>query len=493
MNKIYVGIDLGTTNSLVASFDPSGHAVVAPNSDGDRMTPSVVTVTSKSTYEVGKEPKKALYIDSCTFSRFKREMGTDKTYKAYDKSFTPTSLSAAVLSQLKADTLEDWDEEVAEAVVTIPANFPNEARKATLAAAKKAGIDVQWIINEPTAAAIAFAHQSKKQLHGNYVVFDLGGGTFDLSVVKVVGDSVKVLHSEGVRRLGGDDFDRALMELVHQRYEEKTGKKCGKDDFNQNDAEEQKHTLSKREKVVCRVNGKGGRVNIEVSRDEFELAIATYLSQIEMLSEKALVDAGVAVADVNEVLLVGGSTRVPSVVRTASKVFQKTPAPLRNPDEAVAEGAAIYAAYKSDRAHLNTVQRRSIENLFVKDITNKHFGTLCLEQELSGERHHEINSLIIEKGTPIPALETRDYFTVADNQTSVNCVVTECALAERDPAKVKTVWEGSLTGLPSHRPRGQKIEITYGYDENQIMQCHFVDVGSGRKMEVDLNLAECES
>jgi molecular chaperone DnaK len=482
-----LGIDLGTTFSAVATLDETGRPKILHNSDGANITASVVSFITGGAAVIGEEARRALGVDPHTFGRFKREMGTPARYEVGGRTFSPTELSAMLLRKLRQDA-----EKIAgpsdSAVVTIPANFANEAREATMEAARLAGLDVKFIINEPTAAALYYAFKSGAALSGHYAVYDLGGGTFDVSIIHVSGHDVEVVATDGVSRLGGDDFDRALQALVQRKYEQKTGHRLDASDFTASDAEQEKKSLAKRDRVQCRVSGPGGREIIEITNAEFHEAISTLIVQAEMLCESVVEEAGLALSDVREVFLVGGSTRVPAVRESVERVFRRPPTDTVNVDEVVALGAALYAAYKSDRADLSAIQRASIAKIRVSEITGKYFGTLAVIDDPARKAQALENTSLIKKGTKIPCSVTETFYTMRDDQPTVECSVTESSADERDPRFVKIIWRGQLD-VPRGRPRGQAIRITYAYDENQIMSCSFVDVATGRERTVDLNVS----
>ncbi len=391
-----VGIDLGTTFSAVARLDEVGRPVIVHNSEGANITPSVVAFTGPEETLVGEEARRGLDLDRNTFGRFKRAMGSSETYQSDWNQHTPVSLSSLLLRKLKKEA-EASIGPILEAVVTIPANFANEAREATLTAARNAGLNVKFIINEPTAAALYFAHHSGTTLAGIYAIYDLGGGTFDVTLVRVAGDDIEVLATEGVSKLGGDDFDQKLQDLVVRKYREKVGGELEAGDYSRNDAEEDKKSLSRRQKVTVRASGSAGRATIEVTRGEFEEAISTLIAQTEMLCETVLDDAGVSPSDVSAVILAGGSTRLPIVRESVERLFAKPPTSFANPDEVVALGAALYAAVKTDQANLNAIQRRETEKVSIQEITSKYFGTISLGYNQSKDQNEMQNTILIKK------------------------------------------------------------------------------------------------
>lgn len=476
-----IGIDLGTTYSAVATIDQTGRPTIVHNKNGSNITPSCVAETSEGTMLVGEEARRQWgNAPDTAAARFKRDMGNSKTYEINGKKFTPTQLSALVLKKLVADT-EASIGPIGKAVVTVPANFTHEARDATMAAAKAAGLNVQQIINEPTAAALYYAFKSGEELSGTYAVYDLGGGTFDVSIIQVNGQDVDVIASDGIARLGGDDFDAALQRLVKSKFKAISNEDLHAEDFTKFDAEEEKRALSNRSQVSLRV----ARKLISISREEFDEAISALVTQAEMLCEATMEAAKVTPNDIRAVFLSGGSTRMPIVQSSVRRVFQKDPIATVNVDEAVALGAALYAAYKSDRSLLTTVQRKSLEKIKVTESTSKCFGTITLSHDVERDQPKLTNSILIRKGQKIPCSITDSFFTIREGQEGVHCRVTESNAPETDPRFVKIIWEGELS-LPPGRPSNQEIKVTFSYDENQIMKCSFVDVGTSRKTEVDL-------
>lgn len=483
-----IGIDLGTTNSLVAELDNTGRPRIVHNREGVNVTPSVVHYQSGGKATVGQEAKSVIGIETDVFYEFKRDMGTSATYKSSRGSVTPTDLSALVLRRLK----DDFESSVGKAtavVVTVPANFRNEAREATLAAAREAGLSTDILLNEPTAAALYYANVSGLQLDGHYVVFDLGGGTLDVSVIKAKGNDVEVLASEGLQKLGGKDFDQKLLEIVARKFKASTGIEFNEFDFgfSKNDAEEVKKSLSNVKEKKIQLFGQGIKpTSITVSREEFEEAISGLIAQTELLCETAMAEAGLNPSDIKEIFLAGGSSRIPLVKTTASKFFGREALMSGNPDEAIALGAAIYAGFKADKQHLNPLQTQAVSGIAFQEIAPAYFGTLTIDSEkkaigIAARR----NNVIIEKNAKIPCSKTESFYTVSDNQTAVNCTITQAPTNEIDPRFVRVIWEGSLE-LPAGRPAGQEISVTYSYSENGTMSAVFLDVASSKKTEVDI-------
>ena len=478
----FVGIDLGTTYSAVATIDETGRPKIV-HVYGNNITPSCVLIDEDGTVSVGEAARRhwSNFPDEVA-ARFKRDMGTSVTHTVGAQTFTPTELSTFVLRELVRGA-EKSIGPVDEAVVTIPANFAHEARTATLSAAKAAGLNVKFMINEPTAAALYYAFKTGEQLHGNYAVYDLGGGTFDVSVIRVNGQDVDVVASNGVHRLGGDDFDAALQGIIARKYKAATGEDMDPRDYTKDEAEEDKKSLSRRMKVITRVL----RENIEVKREEFEEAISAKVTQAEILCESTLDEAGIEPDSLNGIFLAGGSTRIPLVRESVQRVFKREPTATVNVDEVVTLGAALYAAYKGDRSKLTSAQRHSIEKINVSESTAKCFGTIALRHDEAREEMRRVNSILIRKGEKIPCSVEKSFYTVRDGQEALNCSVTESVEATTDPRFAKTIWQGDLE-LPPGRPANQEIRVTYAYDENQVMACSFKDIATGRETKIDLSM-----
>ena len=480
-----IGIDLGTTFSCVAHLDPSGRPTMVLNADEKNITPSCIYFGEK--VEVGEEARRAVgQNDENAKGRFKRDMGKDVEHTVAGNKLTPTDLSALVLKKLKKDT-ESKIGDISEAVITVPASFGHKGRTATKEAAEQAGFKVDHIIDEPTAAALYYAF-TEADIGGTYAVYDLGGGTFDISLIEISGQEVQVLGSEGHPELGGIDFDEALQKLVFAKYKKMTKDTLKNEDWDLSEVVETKKSLSKRDKVKVRIN----RVNLEVTRSEFEEAISNFIAQTELMCAAALKKSQVAAKDVKGLFLVGGSTRIPLVKNSASKAFGGLdPIATANVDEVVALGASLYAAYKGDRTVLSPLQRASVENIEFNEVTHKYLGTVSMGYNDKTQEDMRVNSIVLERGRSVPCSESETFFTRHDGQTGVNLTVTESGIIETDPEFVDIIWEGSLA-LPPGRPAGQEIEVTYSYDTNKIFIGKFKDVSTGKLTEISLDLNSSE-
>lgn len=483
-----IGIDLGTTYSALARVNDSGKPEIVPNGRGGNITPSVIEFTSATEYSVGETAKKNSVafknqcVPNCVGEEAKRHMGSsDKVYEIHGEKHTPVSISALILKKFKED-FEKVNGPIDNAVVTVPANFANEAREATKEAAQMAGLNVKHIINEPTAATFACSVLSGVELSGKYVIYDFGGGTFDCSIADVKGQEIEILTSEGVQRLGGKDLDLALINLVAKKFKDETGNTLNERFYSILQAEEDKKILSERNSVLVNIASPAGVADIEITRDEFEEVISSLVIQAEMAVEVALERIELKPEDITDIVLVGGTTRIPMIQRSIKKIFGKEPRLLGNPDELVAIGAAIYAAYKSDTSVLNPLQKQSVQKINIQEVTGFCFGVEVLDSSNGATK----NMVIIDRNEKIPCSITESLFTVSDNQTAVKCHVTQHPEREDDLAFVNTVWKGTLD-LPPGRPQGQEIKVTYSYSEDGIMTCTFLDVQTGNQTSVDLD------
>jgi len=482
-----IGIDLGTTTTLVARFNEAGKPEITNNAEGNPITPSVIQIDDAGHVIIGSEAKKFLGTGTANvFAEFKREMGTDKSWPVGADTVSPIKLSALLLKKVVDDYAEQFGQPQS-VVITWPANYRNEQREATKDAAARAGLKVEHFIEEPTAAALYYATDTA--LDGKYLVYDFGGGTFDVTLIEAHGNTITVLYQDGVQQLGGKDLDNALLKIIGEKFRTKTSDEFDAVDcnFDKLAVESNKHTLSTRPSVQIRlVSGKHGPIAIEVSRDEFEAGISHLVSQAEMACENVLRcgkdDPALHVkkSDIKEIFMAGGTSRVPAMQASVERLFGKKPK-VKNPDQAIAMGAAIYAAHKSSGGTLNTLQARAVADIDVSLIAPHFFGTSVLSEDNTGV----YNDTVISKGNKLPCREERTYYTVSDNQTTVNCDVSQSAIEEKNCEFVTKIWEGSLA-LPSGRPAGQPIKVIYAYDLNGTMQCSFEDVKTGKVTKVDL-------
>ena len=489
----FIGIDLGTTFSAVAKIDEHGKPLIVVDGESKTLTPSCIAWDPENDkFEVGSEfARRTVYSGIATdvgAGFFKRDMGTSKTYSLNGKDHTPTDLSTMVLQELMSSRAEHIGE-IDQVVVTVPANFANEAREATMEAARRAGLNVQYIINEPTAAALCYSFREGMDLKGIYAIYDMGGGTFDISIIRIKDKDVEVLTSNGIAKLGGIDFDRDLKKLAEEKYKTEVGEYLEDEDYNLLQAENLKQDLSKREKATERIKGKKTE-SIQFTRKEFEELISAKITQAEMLCESTLEEVNLKPEDIRGVLCAGGSTRIPMVQASIKRVFGQEPIFKANVDEVVALGAAWYALYRGDQEKLSPAQRSAISGMNFGDCTGRYYGTLALSN-VDGERML-MNTILIKKNTIIPCEASELFRTTHEGQTAVECTVTESMNEETDPKFAHVVGSKDLPLSPG-RPAGQEIKATFRYDVNQTMLCSFKDVATGKEITIRIYVSPEEA
>ncbi|MCK9478424.1 MAG: molecular chaperone DnaK [Firmicutes bacterium] len=472
MGKI-IGIDLGTTNSCVAVME-GGEPVVIPNAEGARTTSSVVAFTKDNERLVGQIAKRqAITNPERTVGSIKRDMGSDRRITIGSKKYSPPEISAMVLQKIKADAESYLGETVTQAVITVPAYFSDAQRQATKDAGKIAGLEVLRIINEPTAAALAYGLD--KDDEQKIMVYDLGGGTFDVSILEI-GDGVfEVLATSGNNRLGGDDFDEKVMNYIADEFKKENGIDL------RNDKISLQRLLEAAEKAKIDLSGvtttninlpfitadaSGPKhLDITLSRAKFNEITADLVEKTMQPVRTALSDAGLSPSEVDKVLLVGGSTRIPAVAEAVRRLVDKEPSKGINPDECVAVGAAIQAG----------VLGGDVKGLQLLDVTPLSLGI---------ETEGGIFNKLIERNTTIPTKNSRTYSTAADGQTSVSINILQ---GERDMASQnKSLGRFELSGIPPARRGVPQIEVTFDIDANGIVNVSAKDKGTGKEQKITI-------
>ena len=489
-NEAIVGIDLGTTNSAVACVDGFGRPEVLPNSDGKKITPSVVQIREDGSMLIGEAAKLEMPLElENTAHFFKRDMGTPIVYEYRGRSYSPRDLSAAVLRQLKLDAESALNQEVRRAVITVPAYFHDGPRVATKGAAEDAGLEVIQIINEPTAAAIAYGlrHIDHEE---TVLVYDLGGGTFDITLVKLSPDAIEVIGTDGNHTLGGKDWDDRLLEFLCSKFQERNDVNPLDDPFTFQEllirAEQAKKTLSERLSAVVPINCRGKMDRIEITRAEFEGLTADLLAQTEMLITKVLEETHHDHSQVNSVLMVGGSTRMPACRDLVSRLTGKAPNTSVNPDECVALGAAIQATqYEASAKGLvyRPAQTRSASGVGliirpVQDVMSHSMGMVAVSAD--GNRY--LNSILISKNQNIPSSEVRPY-KVSTRKGTKNTTSVYVTQGESDDlSNCSFVGKYIINDIP--HDDASVVNICFEYDRSGVVTVSATDRRSAQKLSV---------
>ena len=474
MSKI-IGIDLGTTNSCVAVME-GGKPVVVANTEGARTTPSVVAFTKTGERLVG-EPAKRQAVTNAekTISSIKREMGTDYKKEIDGKKYSPQEISAMILQKLKADAENYLGEKVSEAVITVPAYFNDAQRQATKDAGKIAGLDVKRIINEPTAAALAYGLDNEKEQ--KIMVYDLGGGTFDVSIIEIGDGVIEVLSTSGDNRLGGDDFDQKITDYMIAEFKKQEGVDLSTDKMAlqrlKEAAEKAKKELSSA--TTTNINlpfitatAEGPKhFDMNLTRAKFDELTRDLVDRTAVPVQNALKDAGITASELGQVLLVGGSTRIPAVQDKVKQLTGKEPSKSLNPDECVAIGASIQGGKLAGDAGAGEV--------LLLDVT-----PLSLSIETMGG----VATRLIERNTTIPTRKSQIFSTAADNQTAVDINVVQ---GERQFARDnKSLGQFRLDGIPPARRGVPQIEVTFDIDANGIVNVSAKDLGTGKEQHITI-------
>lgn len=485
-----IGIDLGTTNSLVAYYTEDGPKII-PNRLGKNLTPSVVSVDEDGQVYIGETAKERmlLYPDSSA-SVFKRSMGSEKVYELLGKRFLPEELSALILRALKEDAevyfaknYPDDPEfkEITEAVISVPAYFNDERRKATKRAGELAGLKVERIISEPTAAAIAYGlyQNTDDEKNGKFLVFDLGGGTFDVSILELFDSIIEVRAVAGDNFLGGEDFTKVIYDIFFEKHPElseselsekelrhinKQAEKCkiGFSDKSSDDkSSDNRHSV-----MTCVINDKTYEMTLSI--DEYEAKCDELLDKIRQPIKRSLSDANIRLKDINRVVMVGGATKLSFIRKFVGKLFHNLPDTSINPDEAVALGAAIQGAMKE--------RKDSIKEVILTDVCPFTLGTEVVLERENGRFEDGHFCPIIERNTTIPASRTERLFTVNDNQTQIRCKVLQ---GESRFANNNVLLGEIRIKVPKAEAGKEAVDVTYTYDVNSILEVEIKVVSTG--------------
>ncbi len=464
-----IGIDLGTTNSLVAYYTEEGPKII-PNRLGKNLTPSVVSVDEDGQVYIGETAKERMLLyPKSAAAVFKRSMGSEKEYELSGKKFLPEELSSLILRALKEDAEYYLQEEVTEAVISVPAYFNDERRKATKRAGELAGLKVERIISEPTAAAIAYGLYENRE-NGKFLVFDLGGGTFDVSILELYDSIIEVRAVAGDNFLGGEDFTKVIEDIFFEKNPD-----IDKETLSQ---KELKHITKQAEN--CKIGFSGERYSamscklgdktyeMRLSIDEYEAKCEDLLDKIRQPIKRSLSDANVRLKDINRVVLVGGATKLSFIRKFVGKLFHNLPDTSINPDEAVALGAAVQGAMKE--------RKDSIREVILTDVCPFTLGTEIVIEKDNGRFEDGHFCPIIERNTTIPASRTERLYTVHDNQTQIRCKVLQ---GESRFASNNVSLGEIRVRVPKGEAGKESVDVTYTYDVNSILEVEIKVISTG--------------
>lgn len=490
MGKI-VGIDLGTTTSALSYLTDLGRPEIVANADGERIMPSAVYFASGDRVLTGEEAIRSRQEDASKAVRWiKREMGNENYLVNIDGShYSPAEISSFIIKKLIQDARLSIGD-ISDVLITVPANFEDAARNATINAGKIAGVNVIGLVNEPTAAAYYYA--VVRNIQGKTLIFDLGGGTLDVTVAEISNRDVRIINSKGDRNLGGFNFDQLLVKYFQDYYREKNGGELFTNDEEraivEDYAEDTKKSLSRRQSVNFRLQGNSGVVIGELTREKFAEIIDIELARIQLLVECTLDEANETPDSIEHVILVGGSTRLPAVRDLLENIFGTPPELMGNVDEVVSLGAALCAGSRMIDEKPNDVSvgiRSALNNTksFV-DVCNHSYGTIAVNYIEEKQTQERRNNIIIPKNTPIPCSRTEDFYTINDGQEFINAIITQGE--DSDPDLVSVIWEQEFQ-LPPNTPKESTIRVTYFYDKDQRMDCEFEHLASGKKLRVQVD------
>jgi molecular chaperone DnaK (HSP70) len=487
-----VGIDLGTTTTVAARFNEAGMPEVVTNWKGQAFIHSAFWFSKDNAYEpadIGDIARGLVGIEEGAFSQYKRDMGTDVRYEAHGRQYTPQKLTELMLErQLKH--LKQEHHEVGSLAITVPANFLNKARQQTIQAAVDAGFPLPIrVIDEPTAAALYYVHTSPSPMEGTYLVYDFGGGTLDVSIMEVSGRDIQVKMSHGVDRLGGMDLDKVLYDLIQAKFSAKTGEAFTVDDagFSVVQAEAVKEQLSSLANRPIEIfSTKHGIVKLSITQDEFIAAAKSIFDQSIWCVEEALSLSHLGPKDIAGVFMAGGSSNIPELKRRLQVLFGFEPV-RRNPSQAIALGAAIFAGYKA-YTHLPTMlapeQQAQVEDMNLVQSCPCFLGTTSTS--VSG---FDYNTIILRKGMPRPVSVTEIFYVMDDEQESIRCDVTQSEddTQDLDHPGLTRLFDQDMP-LPAGKKNGDELHVTFTYDENGVFKGTFLDPDSGETVDFEGNL-----
>ena len=470
---IIVGIDLGTTNSLIACFQ-DGCPIVIPNVHGEMLTPSVVSIGESGEVYVGKIAKERLVSHPAhTADIFKRSMGTKKQYRLGESSFTPEELSSFIIKKLKEDAQSYLGRDIQEAVISVPAYFNDAQRRATKAAGELAGLKVERIVNEPTAASLAYGFNEERE-HAKFLVFDLGGGTFDVSILEKYNNVMEVRAVAGDIFLGGEDFTTILMQM----FIEKAGVDIGRMSLIdlavlRKAAETAKCAFSERQTVQVCAALDGATYEAEIGMRDYEKRCEDLLSRLRLSIKNAISDAAISLSDIDNIILVGGATKLPIVKNFVGKLFGRFPLSSISPDEVVGIGTAVHAALKE--------RNQAITEVVLTDVCPFTLGIESARKLQNGLYYSDLYTPIIERNSTIPISRVERFYTLHDNQKDIHCKILQ---GESRKAS-ENMLLGELTVPIPKAPAGEEpVDVRFAYDINGILEVEVTVVSSGVKKSI---------
>ncbi|MBG0787355.1 MAG: Hsp70 family protein [Anaerolineaceae bacterium] len=487
-----IGIDLGTTFSSVSYLNEHGEPEIITNSEGERLTPSVVFFDESSIVvgEIAKE--NALTQPEKVVMFVKREMGNPNWSFTYqDKTLTPVEISALILKKLKGDAEQALNQPINNVVITVPAYFDDSRRRATIAAGELAKFKVLKLINEPTAAAIAFG-ATKSNKDETVLIYDLGGGTFDATLMRVEngGKNIRIIASEGDHQLGGKDFDDAIINICVEAFKNEHGFDPTDDPLDSSqirqNAEKAKKELSVRSRASILARSKGYRSQVIITREEFDEVIKPKVSTTSALIRTLLRSARVKKEEIDRVLMIGGSTRIPLVRNTVEDLLNIKPDVSVNPDEAVSLGAAIVASMEAMNIEPEEVKPEIEEKIGALQITDVVSHSIGIEAAVPGT-NQKLNSILIKKNSPIPVEISKEFVTQMRGQTGIQVKVYQGEF--QNPALCNPIGDFILSGLPPGRPPGKKVRVTLSCSTNGVIEIFARDIESGIEMQTKVDYA----
>ena len=495
MATLIIGIDLGTTTTVVSRLNEAGRPEIIMNWENQPFTHSALHFTKDNPKQpvIGSTAREVAGVEEGAFKEYKRDMGTERVYHAHGEKYTPTELSALMLRKQREHIENTFGQKVDLVVITTPANFPSEARAATVAAATAAGFPSPiTTMDEPTAAALYYADSEPVPLNGHYLIYDFGGGTLDVTVLHAKGKDIQVKYSMGVAQLGGKDFDERLRGLVARKFKEKTGSVLDVMDttFNDFEAEKVKHRLTDSDKADFKIRSmQHGQVAISVTRTEFEEEVSALITQAEFCLEGALEKASLKMSDIKGVYMAGGTSKIPCVQKSVERLTSLKPK-VRNPEQAISLGSALYAAVKLGTrkpAALSLAQMSNVGPIKVQDAAPYFIGTFTARTSRDG-RLEVYNDILITKGQALPANVSKRYIVPKDGLKSLSLEVTSSYHETEDREEVVMLADTDME-LGPDALRGDPIEVIFTINENGQFEGTFKDVKTGKIEVVKLLLS----